>query len=146
MPFYRLLSGKHHSGTRGERQVFHPNDVIKTDEDLVSKFPGRFEEVADVETSDNAEAAKPLRKENSEQASTTTDDDSKDINGKDITSELDAVQELDAAVTVYEKSGWCTIIDNETGKPITKSGVRRSGVGDVVHAWLEEAEGSEGDA
>ena len=127
---FKLLAGNYRSA---DKKNYNSGDIVESDRELDKIFVNKFSRVGATEapTEPPKAPADSAPANNDKTPASAPDDDDK---GENITAEYpDAV---DAGLEVYKKSGWCTVLDPETGDHLNKTGLRENLVADFIEDHL----------
>ena len=139
-----------HTDLKGKK--YFSGDMIKSDVDLVVKFPGKFDLTNEsmqpvVNTPSRPEIPGPMSDVGESESPTDPtldiDNDGDKIEeevkyGKDVTDQFeDAVT---AELKVYKRTQWYTIIDPDDGEILNNKKLRKKDVGSFLATYVEEEE------
>lgn len=109
---------------------------VDADDNLCSKFTGKFESMGKVDVQEPLPASETTDPPKTETDSTKPDTDHSTVDGVDVTAEFAAAVNNDLKV-VKVKNGW--IVYDSEGVPINDTPLKKKKeVEDVINEWIED--------
>ena len=130
---YRNTGGQH---TQIDGTVVATGETfVDADDDLCSKFSGKFEVVARLEAQGPLQAPPATDPPKTGTDPTKPDTDHSEADGKDVTEEFPIAGEHNLKV-VKVKKGW--IVYDSEGGPINDAPLKKGEIEDVINEWIED--------
>ena len=130
---------------KGNRITYKAGDKVPSDEDLVAKYPNKFELVSGqsseggvaVATAPDIPVPRKVKGKGKSSKSQSPDEMSKESeHGVDVTEDFPTAAKVE--LKVFEKSKWFTVIDPDNGEVLSEKKLRKDKVEDFLADYLQD--------